>query len=108
MRRVALFLAVLALVCFVAFSVADAAQGGGAKKAPPTPEEKFAQMDTNSDKAVNWDEFKAYAEKHAGKKHPFDEAKAKADFEKIAGTEKTFDLPKYKASLEKKGHKKDK
>jgi len=53
-------LCLVSLVCLVLVGgVAWAEAGKKAKKAPPTPEELFAQMDTNNDKAVNLDELLA-------------------------------------------------
>lgn len=50
----------VSVVCLLLIGgVAWGEQGKKAKKAPPTPEELFAQMDTNNDKSVNLDELLA-------------------------------------------------
>ncbi|MGQ9504681.1 MAG: EF-hand domain-containing protein [Thermogutta sp.] len=50
----------VSVVCLVLIGgVAWGEQGKKAKKAPPTPEQLFAQMDTNNDKSVNLDELLA-------------------------------------------------
>ena len=77
---------------------------GAEERAKATPDETFAQLDTDKNGFVNQTEYLDYAKAHPRKKG-FDETKAKHRYAKIIGSgdaTKGFDSAAYKAFLEQK------